>query len=74
MAQIFLGVFFSLAALGALALIVAMLRSEWDRVAAILTGAELASARASAARVRIRQRAWGRPELRPVPQRRAAAA
>ena len=74
MAQIFFSVFFSLAVIGAALAIAAMLRQEWTRVVAILSGAELAQAQASAPRVRIRQRAWGRPELRPVSQRHAAAA
>ena len=74
MAQIFLGIFFSLAAIGAFVMIAAMLRAEWRRVVAILSGAELAVARASAPRVRVRQRTWGRPEPRSALQRHAAAA
>ncbi|NNM75388.1 hypothetical protein HJG53_00495 [Sphingomonas sp. ID1715] len=74
MAQIFSALFFTLAALGALGMITAMLRGEWQRVMAILSGEELAGARAAAPRVRVRQRAWSRPELRAIPQRRAAAA
>jgi hypothetical protein len=74
MAHILFEVFFSLAAIGAIMMIVAMLRAEWPRVASILSGDALAQARASTPRVRIRQRAWGRPELRSVPQRRAVAA
>jgi hypothetical protein len=74
MAQIFSGLFFILAALGGVALIVTMIRSEWRRIIFILTGAELAATDAAAPRIRIRQRAWGLPELRPAPQRRAVAA
>jgi hypothetical protein len=74
MAQILFGVFFSLAAIGAVLAIAAMLRQEWTRVAAILSGTELAQAEACAPRIRVRQRAWGRPELRPMQQRHAAAA
>ncbi|HEV2569501.1 hypothetical protein [Sphingomonas sp.] len=74
MVQVFITIFFSLAAIGAVLMIVSMLRRDWDRVVAILNGSELAQAQASLPRVRVRQRAWGRPEQRTVPQRRAAAA
>jgi hypothetical protein len=74
MAQILISIFFSLAAIGAIAMIVVMLRHEWIRISAILSGAELAEALAAAPRVRVRQRAWERPEPRLAPQRRAVAA
>jgi hypothetical protein len=74
MAQIFLILFFSWVAIGAVLMIVAMLRQEWIRIAAILSGAELAQTQAYAPRVRIRQWAWGRPESHLVTQRRAVAA
>lgn len=74
MAQVFVSIFFSVAMLGAIALVVSMLRGEWSRISAILSCRELDEALAAAPRVRVRQRAWGRPELHLAPQRRAAAA
>ena len=74
MAQLLSGLFFSLAMVGALWSVAAMIRREWPRIVGILSGAELDLARARAPRVRVRQRAWGRPELRTAPQRHAAAA
>lgn len=74
MAQVLTSIIFTSLAFGGFVLIAAMLRSQWARIVAILTGAELALARNSAPQVRVRQRAWSRPEPRPVPHRRAAAA
>lgn len=74
MAQLFSGIFFTLAAIGALAAIAAMLRGEWNRITAILAGEELTRAQALAARpVRIRQRNWRTPRLRRAQPLRAAA-
>lgn len=74
MGQIFSAMFFTLTAIGAIALIAAMLRNDWTRVLAILAGEELAGARALAnPRVRVRQRAWKAPVLRRAPPMRAAA-
>ncbi|MFD1611940.1 hypothetical protein ACFSCW_09015 [Sphingomonas tabacisoli] len=75
MAQLFSGIVFTLIAAGALAFLVSMLRSEWDRVAAILAGEELAHARSIATRpVRVRVRkSWRAPERRRVQPLRAAA-
>jgi hypothetical protein len=74
MAQFFSALFFTLAAIGATALVVGMLRAEWDRVLAILDGEELGHARALATSpVRIRVRAWKAPALRHALPLRAAA-
>ena len=74
MAQIFSALFFSLAAIGAAAFVIRMLRSEWHRVRAILGGTELGHARAlQAAPVRVRMRAWTGPAPRRVQPLRAAA-
>lgn len=74
MAQIFSALFFALAAIGATVLIAGLLRSEWDRVVAILAGEELGHARAFASpRVRIRVRTWKAPAPRRVQPLRAAA-
>lgn len=74
MAQIFSALFFTLAAIGATALIAGLLRSEWDRVLAILCGEELAGARALASpRVRVRMRTWKAPVQRRAQPLRAAA-
>jgi hypothetical protein len=73
MAQFFSVLFFSLACLSALAMIVTMLRRDGARVISILAGAELEKARAAAPRIRVR--AWNRPEPRRVaPPLHAAAA
>ena len=64
MAQLFCALFFSLVAIGAMALVCGMLRQEWARVVAILGGRELQHARAAAPEVRVRVRSWLRPELR----------
>jgi hypothetical protein len=73
MAQFFSVLFFSLAWLAALAMIVTMLRRDGARVISILAGAELEKARAAAPRIRVR--AWNRPEPRRVaPPLHAAAA
>ena len=74
MAQIFSALFFTLAAIGATALIAGLLRSEWDRVVTILAGEELGHARAFAnPRVRVRVRAWKAPVQRRAQPLRAAA-
>ena len=75
MVQFFSALFFTLAAIAAGALIAAMLRSERDRIAAILSGDALQGARTAAnPPVRIRVRSWSRAEgRRPSPQLRAAA-
>lgn len=74
MTQLFSALFFSLAALGATLIVVAMLREEWTRVAAILRGEELRHARSAAPQVRVRLRTWPRPDLRrPARPLRAAA-
>jgi hypothetical protein len=75
MVALFSALFFSLAALGALALTAMMLRRDFDRIVGVLSGAELRSARAQAPAVRVRLRAWPRAERpRLAPVRRAAAA
>jgi hypothetical protein len=63
-----------LALIGAVGLVAAMLKSEWTRLVAILSGAELATARSSEPRVRIRTRAWSRTAPRRSAPPRAAAA
>ena len=74
MAQIFSALFFVLAATGAAILIVGLLRSEWNRIGAILAGEELGHARAFASpRLRIRVRASAAPARRPVQPLCAAA-
>ena len=74
MAQIFSVVFFGLATVAAVAMVVIMLRGEWARIAHILGGHELADARFIVPRVRVRLRSWNREEARrvPMPQRAAA--
>jgi hypothetical protein len=74
MAGLFSGLFFALALLGALGLMAALLRAEWPRVIAILSGSELRHALGATPQVRIRTRAWRRAELRPVPRASRAAA
>lgn len=66
---------FSVTLTVSLALIAAMLRGEWRRISAILSGGELTAARAHAPAVRVRLRAWRRVEARAfAPARHAAAA
>ena len=74
MAQLFSALFFSIACIAAVALIAGLLRGEWARVTAILSGRELETARAARPQVRVRMRAWGRPEPRRTPQPLRAAA
>lgn len=74
MAQFFSAICFSLAAVGALALLAGMLRREGTRVMAILAGEELVAARAMATPpIRVRARAWRSPVRKPVQPLRAAA-
>jgi len=74
MAQLFSALFFSALAIGAAIMVVAMLRSEWTRVADIVRGDEVQHARAATPQVRVRLRNWSRPEpRRPARPLRAAA-
>jgi len=75
MAQLFSALFFSLALVATLAMIAVMLRRDWSRAVAILSGSELEQARASVPRVRVRVRSWSSTEWRltPKPERAAAA-
>ena len=74
MAQFFSALFFALAAIGAALFVIGMLRSEWQRVLAILAGEELGRARSFAnPRVRVRVRAWTGPAPRRAQPLRAAA-
>lgn len=75
MAQLVSILFFSVALVGAFALIAGMLRSEWARITAVLCGEALDQARAIAdAPARVRVRAWNQAEARrALPQLRAAA-
>ncbi|HYZ48068.1 MAG TPA: hypothetical protein VE567_04160 [Sphingomonas sp.] len=74
MAQLFSAIFFCLACIAALAMIATMLHGEWARVAAILSGRELAVARATVPQMRVRLRASSRTEPRRPPQPLRAAA
>lgn len=72
MAQLFSAMFFGLMCAVAFAMVVAMLRAEWARVAMILSGRQLADARIPP-QIRVRVRSWNRPEQRRAPSLRAAA-
>lgn len=74
MAGLFSIGFFSLVLAGALVFIIAALRAEWARVAAILAGHELRLACGIAPQVRVRTRSWQRTDLRPAPRPQRAAA
>lgn len=74
MAQLFSAFFFCLAGVAAIGLIAAMLREEWGRVTAILSGCDLAGARMQTPRPRVRMRSGTPAELRRTPRPLRAAA
>lgn len=74
MAQLFTSVVFTLIAVGAIALVVGMLKRDWMRVATILSEGELMTAPTSAPEMRVRLRSWNQAELRQAPSLRHAAA
>jgi hypothetical protein len=75
MVHLISAIFFSVSFMISLAMIAAMLRAEWRRIVAILTGQEMQAARAKAPAARVRVRAWRRAETRGFePVRHAAAA
>lgn len=75
MAQLVSILFFSVALIAGVAMIVAMLHGEWDRIRAVLNGEMLDQANAqSRPQVRVRLRSWNRAEARrALPTLRAAA-